>query len=589
MKTLFLQRYTVLLAFMVCLGGCKKKLEEFNPSGLTAEAVYTTAEGYETLVNGAYSYARSWYGKEDGFGLSEVGTDLWTAGSESFNATSGLAGENKPLILYQNLNPVNQNVTRLWKQLYAAINLCNTGITISEEGDFHPNPKRVAEVRFLRAFYYWHIVETWGGVHFTTEPTRSASRTANRTPVEKFYELIISDLKAAIDDLDDVSSYGRVNKYVAKAFLARVYLTYAYRDNSYFSLARDLALEVINSGKYSLLPEYMDLWDMTKQKNAEVIWSVNYSPDPNYSDVYNEITNPYGYGSDILSANGNPTSNRGNNNAHSLFIPLYDRSFPELDGAQILKRDVRNGWPFARYKPTRYLLDLFDETKDARYKGSFQTVWMVNFSNTTGRLAGKIPYKDTALVITRNPQPTGSYYTYNVYDSYNPDGSSVSFTGTGNSLFPALLKFKDSTRSASPNDQTNGKIQSERDVFVIRLAEMYLIVAEADFQLGDPGDAATYVNVLRTRAALPGQEAAMQVSAGDITLDFILDERAREFAGEQIRWFDLKRTGKLVSRVQTLNPDAGQYIRSYHTERPIPQTQLDAVTNKWEFVQNTGY
>jgi hypothetical protein len=575
-------------ALITCLFSCKKTLEEFNPSQNTAETVYTSPEGFETLVNAAYSYNRNWYGKEDGFGLSEMGTDLWTAGSESFAAASGLAGENRPLILYQNLSPVNQNVTRLWKQLYAAINLCNTGIKISTDGKFTPSPERVAELRFLRAFYYWHVVETWGGVHFTTEPTTTAVLTANRTPVDKFYELIISDLQIAVAILDDnVTDYGRVSQSAAKAFLARVYLTRGYADNSYFSLARDLAMDVINSSQFTLVPRYLDLWDMTKQKNAEVIWSVNYSDDVNFSDVYNATTNPYGYGVDILSANGNPTNNRGNNNSHALFISGYDRAFPEFDNAQTLKRDVRNGWPFIRFKPTRHLLDLFDETKDARYSGSFQTVWKVNYTNTTGRLVGKTPYVDTAMVITKNPAPNPNYYTYDVYNTYNPDGSSVGVNT--NQLFPTLLKFQDSTRSASPNDKLSGNIQSARDVFVIRLAEMYLIVAEADFNIGNTSEAADYVNVIRTRAALPGMQSAMQVTSTDITLDFILDERAREFAGEQIRWFDLKRTGRLLSRVQLNNPDVGAFIQPFHALRPIPQIQMDVVTNKGEFFQNPGY
>jgi len=123
----------------------------------------------------------------------------------------------------------------------------------------------------------------------------------------------------------------------------------------------------------------------------------------------------------------------------------------------------------------------------------------------------------------------------------------------------------------------------------MRLAEMYLIAAEGEMNIGKLDSAAYYVNIVRTRAALPGKVANMQVLPSQITLDFILDERAREFAGEQLRWFDLKRTGKLVDRVKALNPDAAPFIQSFHTVRPIPQSQIDAVTNKDEFKQNTGY
>jgi hypothetical protein len=118
---------------------------------------------------------------------------------------------------------------------------------------------------------------------------------------------------------------------------------------------------------------------------------------------------------------------------------------------------------------------------------------------------------------------------------------------------------------------------------------MYLIAAEAELNLGHSDLAAEYLNVVRERAALPGHESEMRVNPSDVTLDFILDERAREFAGEQMRWFDLKRTGKLVERVQAHNPDAAPYVQAFNALRPIPQRELDAVSNKDEFTQNPGY
>ena len=81
----------------------------------------------------------------------------------------------------------------------------------------------------------------------------------------------------------------------------------------------------------------------------------------------------------------------------------------------------------------------------------------------------------------------------------------------------------------------------------------------------------------------------MRITADQLTIDFILDERGREFAGEQQRFFDLKRTGKLVERVKKMNPNAAENIQEYHAIRPIPQAELDALTNGKEFGQNKGY
>jgi hypothetical protein len=161
---------------------------------------------------------------------------------------------------------------------------------------------------------------------------------------------------------------------------------------------------------------------------------------------------------------------------------------------------------------------------------------------------------------------------------YNANG-----TVKDNLHYVTLYKFLDPTR-ASINEA-----QSARDVFVIRFAELYLIAAEAQFKMGRSDSAAYYINIIRTRAAKPGQTAAMQITPAQVTLDFILDERAREFAGEQLRWFDLKRTGKLIDRIKTLNPDIAPNIQPFHTVRTIPRSQLVAVTNRGEFTQNQGY
>lgn len=105
---------------------------------------------------------------------------------------------------------------------------------------------------------------------------------------------------------------------------------------------------------------------------------------------------------------------------------------------------------------------------------------------------------------------------------------------------------------------------SVRHGVVIRLAELYLIAAEAELFLNDNASGTSYINEVRRRAAIPGKEAAMKIKPEQLTLDFILDERARELGGEQQRWFDLKRTGKLLERVKAYNPDAKVNIKEHH-------------------------
>ncbi|WP_324680037.1 RagB/SusD family nutrient uptake outer membrane protein [Hymenobacter sp. GOD-10R] len=546
MKAFFTKKGVLTLSLLT-LFSCDKTLEEYNPSGLTADTVYTTPEGFETLVNAAYSYQRWWYGKEEAHNIAEMGTDIWTSAS---------GDTDRGLSQYLNLQGTNTYLATEWRELYAAVNLCNGGLARIDKAGLSATlrPIREGELRFLRAFYYWHIVETWGGVHFTTEETSGVVSTANRTPESTFYELIISDLLAAVDKLPATQpQYGKVTKGAAQAFLARIYLTRGMNQE-----ALTMAQAVIANTAYRLEPNYADLWKMSNLKTREAIYVVDYSSNLALNDLANTTFNPYGHG-------------RGGNNAHLLYIMKYD----DRPG---MVRDIPNGRPFNRYMPTRFLLDLYS-TNDARYEGSFNEVW---YANSTTRPAG-MALGDTAVYCTRREVPdayeaTRKYQTVDRSKIYNANG-----TVKDGLRYPSLTKFMDPTRPSL------NEAQSARDVFVIRLAEVYLIAAEAQLKLGNTQAAADYVNVLRTRAAKPGRAAAMQVNAAQMSLDFMLDERARELAGEQLRWFDLKRTGKLVDRIKLYSPDNAVNIQSYHTLRPIPQTQLDAVTNKSEFTQNLGY
>ncbi len=529
------------------MSACSKDIMEHNPSGLTSQTVFTTPSGFESLVNAAYSYQRWWYGKEEAINMTETGTDLFTSG----------AGDTHPsLTTYQSLEGSETAVTQLWGNFYSAINLVNAGINNIDKAGFSAalHDTRLAELRFLRAFYYWHIVETWGGVHFTLEETTTAVSTANLTPVDTFYAQIERDLDYAVSHLPRTTTdYGRVTKGAARAFQARVFLTHGQYQQAY-----DAATDVINNYGYKLLTNYADLWRMNNLVNSEIVYAVNYSVNQAYDDA---LTTFYPQG-----------HSRGGNNAHLMFLMIYDKQ-PGM------VRDITYGRPFNRYMPTKFLLDLFDPSKDARYEGSFETMWL---ANSTTRPAG-MKLGDTAVValkyaVTPTFRSSKLYRIYDINDEYRADG-----TPAQRLYYPPISKFMDPTRTDAQ------QMISGRDCFVIRLAEMYLDAAEAKFRLGDPAGAAQLINVVRTRAAVPGKTADMQITPADVTLDFILDERAREFAGEQIRWFDLKRTGKLLERVKKYNPDAAPWIQAFHTVRPIPQAQLDAVTNKDVFKQNPGY
>lgn len=541
-----MKKVSIFILFLAVMAtSCKDLLTEYNPSGLTAEAVYSTPEGFESLVNAAYGYQRWWYGKEEGYNISEMGTDTWTSA----------AGDISPdLSKYVNLQGTNRLLSAEWTALYAGVNLCNAGINRIATVGFTPamRAQREAELRFLRAFYYWHIVETWGGVHFTLEETKGIESTSNKTPVETFYKQIFEDLQFATKNLaNTTTNYGRITRPAAMAFLARMYLTRGLNAE-----ANNMANTILKGNfGYKLEANYADLWKMSNNQGKEIMYAVNYSANLTLNDLANSTTNVTGHG-------------RGSNNGHLHFLMKYDN----LPG---MLRDITYGRPFNRYMPTKFLLDLYGSA-DARYDGSFNEVWLAN----SGTRPKGMNLGDTAVIATRTARtkPAGALYTLVDRDAiYNTDGTAKNML-----VYPTLTKHMDNTRLSA------NEAQSARDAYVIRYAEVYLIAAEAQMKLGKLDSAAINLNVVRTRAAKAGKAAEMQVKPEQVTLDFILDERAREFAGEQMRWFDLKRTGKLLERVKAYNPDATG-IQSFHLVRPIPRAQLDAVSNRDVFTQNPGY
>jgi hypothetical protein len=559
------QYIIISLAMLSGLVSCKKQLEEYNPGGLTAESVFTTPAGFESGVNAAYTYNRWIWGKEAGYHLYEAGSDLWMSGVDDPNAeltqyTSGL-------------NPANPIITTMWSKMYSAVNLCNALINRIGGSGLAPATMRIreGELRMLRAWYYHTIVETWGGVHFTLNETNGIVTTANKTPVDTFYKYILADLRYAVSVLPNTTTdNGRVTKPAAEAFLSKVFLNRGQYDSAYFYANR-----VMTQYNFQLQARYADLWSMSNQTNREIIWAVNYSTNL----TLNDFTGPNGA---IVYPGGHP---RGAHNGHLMFLQKYDVR-PGME------RNTAYGRPFSRYMPTRFLLDLFDETKDTRYFDSFQEAWLSNKTTattytrqlSTGVNAsftlqpGDTAHWITKRVVTNAFRDSRKYEIFDRNNVYNANGTPRNTTN-----FVSLKKFLDPTRPSVAEQQ------SARDAFIFRLADIILVAAEAKHRLNDNITAATLINQVRSRAALPGQTAAMQIAPGDVTLDFILDERARELAGEQWRWFDLKRTGKLVERVTAFNPQAAPNMKTHFVVRPIPQVQIDALTNKDEFLQNEGY
>lgn len=563
-----MKKIIVILLLAILLQACEKFLEEVDYSNVTGDNFYTTSEGIECLVNACYTPLRFYYGKEFSLAYTELGTDLFTAGNGWID--NPYAYYRKDMV--RMVDKGRDKNSDYWRYFYLGLNNTNAAIARIPASELSKDLKniRLGEALFLRAFYLWHIVNIWGGVHFTTEETKKSLNVLNRTPENVFYEQIIKDLTQAISLLPTKSKdYGRVTKPAAQALLARVYLyvknyekAYAYADT------------VITNYNFKLLNNFSKLWDVNNEQNEEIIWSVIWSDNDLLSAtiLQGQQDNP-----------GEWFERAPGNQLHLFFVMVYQEV--TINGKTPVQRDLVNGRSFNRLIPTKYLLNLYNENIDSRYYATFQNVW---YCNNPIKLANGDTMKvgDTAIFVTKYPVSDSiklkkPYKIFDINTLYDSIGTPL---GTRKQNF-TMKKFLDPTRDpANVNDQS-----SKFDVYIFRLAEMYFIAAESQYFLGNKDLASYYINAIRKRAAYPGKENEMEISSDQISLDFILEEKAREFAGEYIRWFDLKRTDKLVERVRLYNPDAAPNIQPYHRVRPIPENELNSVVNKSEFYQNEGY
>lgn len=595
MKTKSILLIIALIAFST--QSCKDYLDETLVSGVSASSYYTTPAGLEDAVDASYSYLREIHSNERAYMLTVFGTDTHTNGAD---------GGYKSFNFYDNgLNSAVDILQQQWTFLYQGINQANAVLNRSA-GIVGADPATVlvrqAEVRFLRAYYYFYLVQTWGDVHFTLEETIGAQVTANKTPVATIYaEGIIPDLEFAIANLPGVQSqYGRATKPAAQFLLGKAYLTRGYQNSpADFAKAEQLLTNVIADYNFALVDSHKTLWDQDKQINSEVIWAVQYSTDL------------------ILNGGDTGVGNRG----HLYFGMEYD-----IQPGMI--RDIANGRPFKRFRPTDYMIDVWATTRenDQRYDDTYKSVFYSNDNRTAGNgiplwkqvhvdkgakkkdgslvTAADIGKKrfevgDTALFIPGPGQDakwlgdeklkvryTVITKTKASYPASTLPTSDKNYYPTdpffyNERLFPVVAKFFDPRR---PTIQWE---RGSRDWFIMRLADARLLRAEARFKQNNNAGAAEDINVVRTRAAKPGKVAEMQITPGDVTIDFILKERALELDAEQARWFDLVRTGKLVEYVKASNPLGAGNIQSFHVRRPIPQAQIDRTVGGYE--QNCGY
>lgn len=622
-RTIRLASLTVL--FGLGLGSCKDYLKEELVSTLTND-YFNTDQGAEDLVKACYEQTRYKFALENSFALSDFGVDELTNGDGVSTVWWNTYDTQ--------LNSSDNFVEGVWTAYYDGINRCNIGITripgfpgTTTLRTDAQKAQRVAELRFLRAYFYFQLVQQYGAIPLPLTPSEGVQLEYTRAPVPEVYRAIIADLRYASDNLAPTTTdYGRATKNTAMHYLAKVYLTRGSavadvrgQKATDIDSAAYYSEQVITSGRNPLATDYAQLFDISSyansvaaQTNREVLFSAQFN--------------------NVIALAG-----RFGNRVHSYFTIQYDNEPGMI-------RDLLNDRPFRRVMPTNYAMDIFDRRNDSRFYKMMKTAWIANnAANIPSWTAADAPTPaqvgqrkftvgDTAFYVIVNtaanpiPQAQITRSRYKIYARFvrNAAGAVVpGFDPTGTLALrnkaPQLIKHADPFRAAA-NDESGTK-----DGLLARTGETYLIAAEAYGRKGDYPKALQYVNALRQRAAYKAGEVRPTVNyrveggtRGDVTssypaimattanfttndarelyptsvtstadrfIHFMLNERTRELLGELHRWEDLARTETLLLRAPYFNPDAAR-IRAFHKLRPIPQAHLERIFRNGQPLSN---
>lgn len=570
-------RYVIwlLLPFFV---SCEKWLEENPRANQDLDDLAKTEEGIDILAVGAYSALQPLYNFSNNPGV--VGTDECM--TLAINQTRA-----KPLDQYI-FTPSNDIFQNAWDKHYAAIQHANIVIERAQQAEMSDSIrlKTIAEMRFLRAFLYFRMVQWFGELPLITQETPGYDETVtriSRAPIKDVYELIASDLEFAASGqiLRETTSDGRVTRSAAKALLAKVYLTMGtakertlrlgvvpgYRDlplepREYYRKCYLLTEDLIESGLFSLAPSYGDLFlPEKKNSNRESIWEIQFSNSGELGSSWSKYFGLIGSGGQLYTFNA------------------------------MIGRHI--------YQPVPGLVGYY-KRGDRRYAWNIKD-YQVNIADNeaTGSVT-KSTLRMNALT-SWAPEVLNEYLGTNL-NLTNQIGCSKYRWGNGNDPEAFYLDNYMNERYAWDNCPNN--------VIVLRYADVILMFAEADLLLngGTPSlRAVELVNELLYRArdgkteeemlSYPTNNQGEYVSGtisdserpyylydytpSTLTYDELKKERARELCFEFHRWNDLVRWGDLESAVNNrLHAEDAEITKSVvdpkkHYLFPIPQNEID--------------
>lgn len=619
---------------------CSDILDE-QPRSIYDPTFFKTEKGVEGGVTSMYAHLRYIYGQAYYYNSCLTGTDeaTWGWSADGNFKDADLSGVG-------NLTATTCRSDALWGTAFSNINTAN-GV-IENGAEVGVNESLVSEARFFRAFDYFLLVQTFGGVpldlgsgelKFNITPSRTSVR--NTVP-EVYTKAIFPDLLTAIENLPaNPRVTGGVTKTVARLYLAKAYLTYAWwlkNPNNiptypecqrtdpnghdaawYFQQAYDVAVTAIeNPGPFGLQESFWMVNAGPNDRNMEILLYADHTQEDEY---YNGGSLSYGGG-------GAPDNFAG------WMMNWNYTDARSADNQAVINRIAEQcyGRPWTRMAPPLgvFTKTFADKVNDSRYDGTFTTVYRGNWS-TAGQNWESVTNANGMKVKEREPIFSFVFQDMDKID-YAGEGSKsnlgagtlpgradwvLGLDAVGRYVYPGLWKLGPyRTDNGSGAGQPNAG--STRPYNIAKFSELYLVAAEAAVEgaATQAGKSARdLVNVLRARAGrwtysnaeykeVDRDFSAEMTAATPATIDinYILDERSREFYGEGYRWFDLVRTQKWNEYADSYvicggkgdhNPQTySRTIEAFHYLRPIPQGQLDGMEmteEEKDAYQNPGY
>ena len=557
---------------LLFVSSCSDFLEEDNKGGINNEDFYATKGGYETLVTASYEALRSLYGPIPVQDL--YGTDVYMERKEP--------GDNLPFYRYEQLFSTNGYLEDWYNSVYEAIQKTNAAIFFNDLPSGLTDAERnsyLGEVRFLRAFYHFLLIEQFGGIVINDEYTASPRTEIPRSSLADSYTFVIGELEAALAAVPATSDPGRINKDVVNHYLAKVHVTRGWdlESSADFTTAISYADAVIaNRGPISI--PYAELWDEEGENNEEFLFTVQYS----LSSV-KDLVSGGNRQSSLYQSYGGSAGNEQKRRSEDLAPANWvHRDFQQNDDRYLnIFSEVTYHPYFSMYTDNpglvRYYTPIIWDPNKTEITAADSAQWIAE-------LGGEENIEDEWRL-----SPVWKHQ----YDMYN----AISWDFTGGGVQPIVTKFD------SPENGDNCTLDyaaSVRDVVLARLAETYFIEAEANIGLNQFTAARDLVQEVLDRPgnkidplgadltnALDG--AATQTDA----LEGLMIESGKEMFGEYNgRWALLRRTNMLKYMLENYNADFDRYNITFDEDwalRPIPQSAIILNDGLSDADQNPGY